>query len=81
VTSYAQSKSTVTSPLPDRGDPWPIPIKNTGAILGVGQLDGVPITFDKLEAAHISWNVYTDDAAPLEFSVSWGSRQQWGSAA
>jgi phospholipase C len=42
------------------------------------QLDGVPIVFDQLDAAKVSWNVYTDDFAPLEFSVSWGSRKRWG---
>jgi phospholipase C len=45
------------------------------------QLAGVPIIFDQLEAAKVSWNVYTDDIAPLEFSVAWGNRKQWGSVA
>jgi len=45
------------------------------------QLSGVPIIFDQLEQAGVSWNVYTDDLAPLEFSVAWGSRKKWGKVA
>ncbi len=45
------------------------------------QLTGVPIIFDQLDQAQVSWNVYTDDLAPLEFSVAWGQRKKWGKVA
>jgi phospholipase C len=48
-------------------------IKNTGD----KQFTGT-IIFDKLDTAKVSWNVYTDDWAPLEFSVSWAPRKAWG---
>lgn len=41
------------------------------------QLDGVPLIFDKLDTAGVSWGVYSDDIAPLEFSVKWGSRKAY----
>ncbi len=44
-------------------------------------LDGVPLIFDKLEEAKVTWEVYTDDIAPLEFSVAWGTRKKWKSIA
>jgi phospholipase C len=50
-------------------------IMNTGD----AQLSGVPLIFDQLDTAKVSWNVYTDDIAPLEFSVNWTGRKQWGS--
>ncbi len=40
-------------------------------------LNGVPILFDALEQAGVTWEVYTDDLAPLEFSVAWGKRKVW----
>jgi phospholipase C len=49
--------------------------KNTGSD---PQLSGVPLIFDQLDQVKVSWNVYTDDIAPLEFSVAWGSRKKWG---
>jgi phospholipase C len=42
-------------------------------------LSGVPLIFDKLTDAKVSWQVYTDDGAPLEYSVDWGGRPHWGS--
>ncbi len=46
--------------------------RNTGSD---PQLSGVPIIFDKLDEQQVSWGVYTDDLAPLEFSVAWGLRK------
>ncbi len=40
-------------------------------------LSGVPLIFDQLDTANVSWDVYTDDLAPLEFSVAWGMRKPW----
>jgi phospholipase C len=42
------------------------------------QLAGVPLIFDELDTANVSWQVYTNDFAPLEFSVSWTNRKPWG---
>jgi phospholipase C len=39
------------------------------------ELSGVPLIFDQLDAAGVSWGVYTDDVAPLEFSVAWVNRK------
>jgi phospholipase C len=47
-------------------------IRDTGTMM----LSGVPIIFDELDTAKVTWNVYTDDFAPLELSVAWGSRQK-----
>ena len=50
-------------------------VKNTGPGPGTGpQLDGVPLIFDKLSDAKVTWGVYTDDPFPLEASVAWGGR-------
>jgi phospholipase C len=38
---------------------------------------GTPLVFDELDKAKVSWQVYTDDNAPLEYSVSWSGRKQW----
>jgi phospholipase C len=46
---------------------------------GTTMLSGVPLIFDKLAMAGVTWQVYTDDIAPLEYSVSWSGRPQWGS--
>ncbi len=42
------------------------------------QLSGAPLIFDGLDAAKVSWQIYTDDIAPLEFSVAWSGRKRWG---
>jgi phospholipase C len=47
---------------------------------------GTPLIFDQLDKAKVSWQVYTDDLEPLEFSVTWADangnqRKQWGSTA
>jgi phospholipase C len=39
------------------------------------QLSGVPLIFDELDTAKVTWQVYTDDLAPLEYSVSWTGRK------
>ena len=44
-------------------------------------LTGVPLIFDQLDKANVTWGVYTDDFAPLEFSVAWGNRKKWGKSA
>jgi phospholipase C len=49
-------------------------IKNT---LTDPQLSGVPLIFDSLDAAKVSWDIFTNDAGPLEFSVAWGDRKNW----
>jgi phospholipase C len=56
-------------------------IKNTGSSLGEALPSSIPIIFDKLQDAQVSWQVYTDDVFPLEFSVQWGSRKKWGTTA
>jgi phospholipase C len=39
-------------------------------------LDGPPLIFDKLEEAHVTWQIYSDNTFfPLEGSVTWGSRK------
>jgi phospholipase C len=40
---------------------------------------GTKLIFDQLDTAKVSWQVYTDDLAPLEFSVDWTGRKMWGS--
>jgi phospholipase C len=50
--------------------------KNTGTDPA---LTGVPLIFDALDTAGVSWDVYTDDIAPLEYSVAWGKRKAWKS--
>jgi phospholipase C len=42
-------------------------------------LSGVPLIFDELDTANITWQVYTNDFSPLEFSVNWTNRKPWGS--
>ena len=44
-------------------------------------LSGVPLIFDALDTAKVTWGVFTDDISPLEFSVAWGGRKPWGSVA
>jgi len=49
-------------------------VKNTGIGAGEGpQLDGVPLIFDKLDAAGVKWGIYTEDPFPLEASVAWSA--------
>ncbi len=50
--------------------------KNTGSDPA---LTGVPLIFDALDTAKVTWDVYTDDIAPLEYSVVWGKRKPWKS--
>jgi phospholipase C len=40
---------------------------------------GTTIIFDELDKAKVSWQVYTDDLAPLEYSVAWSGRPHWDS--
>ncbi len=50
--------------------------KNTGTDPA---LSGVPLIFDELDTANVTWQVYTNDFAPLEFSVNWTNRKPKGS--
>jgi phospholipase C len=60
-------------------------IQDTASSLGALP-GGTNLIFDELDKAKVSWQIYTDDLAPLEFSVVWqdamgNPRKQWASTA